>query len=63
MQKFIKGINVILVIIFWGHFYFGPYIFILPLFVPKPINTWHLSPHRHPTNKKNWRDKRNALLT
>ena len=31
-------------------FHFGPYIFILPLLVPKPINAWHLSPYRHPTN-------------
>ena len=35
-------------------FHFGPYIFILPLLVPKPINVWHLSPYRHPTNWKSW---------
>ena len=33
-----KGVNAPLVSIFWGHFYFGPYIFILPFLVPKPIN-------------------------
>ena len=37
-------------------FHFGPYILILPLLVPKPINAWHLSPYRHPTNRKCWRD-------
>jgi len=38
LDIFIKNINALLVPIFWGHFYFGPYIFILPLLVPKPIN-------------------------
>ena len=33
-------------------FHFGPYIFILPLLVSKPINALHLSPYRHPTNRK-----------
>ena len=51
-----KGVNALLVHIFWGHFYFGFYIFILPLLVPKPINVWHLSPYRHLTNRKSWRD-------
>ena len=35
-------------------FHFGPYIFILQLLVPKPINAWHLSPYCHPTNRKYW---------
>ena len=48
------GVNAFLVPTFWGHFYFGSYIFILPLLVPKPINAWHLSPYRHPTNRKSW---------
>ena len=33
-----KGVNALLVTTFWGHFYFGPYISILPLLVPKSIN-------------------------
>ena len=36
-------------------FYFGPYIFILPLLIPKPINAWHLSPYHHPINRTSWR--------
>ena len=34
-----KGVNALFVPIFWGHFYFGPYISILPLLIPKLINT------------------------
>ena len=33
-----KGVNALLVFTFWSHFYFDPYIFILPLLVPKSIN-------------------------
>ena len=33
--KIIIGVNALLVPIFWGHFYFDPYIYILPLLVPK----------------------------
>ena len=50
--KFKLGINALLIPTFWGYFYFGPYISILPLLVPKPINARHLSPYRHPTNRK-----------
>ena len=32
------GVNALLLPIFWSFFYFGPYILILPLLVPKPIN-------------------------
>ena len=38
--------------IFWGHFYFGPYISILPLLVPNLINACYFSHFRHSTNKK-----------
>ena len=56
------GVNAFLVSIFWSDFYFSPYILFLPLLVPKPINAWHLSPYRYPTNGKNWDGKRNTLL-
>ena len=45
-------------------FHFSPYIFILPLLVPKPINGWHLSPCRQPINGKSicgWR-RNNIIL-
>ena len=32
------GVNALFILTFWGHFYSGPYISILPLLVPKPIN-------------------------
>ena len=47
------GVNALLVPIFLGHFYFGPYIFILPLLVLKPISACHISYCRQPTNRKN----------
>ena len=43
-------------------FHFGPYIFILPLLIPKPINAWHLSPYRHPINRKSWRGWRHIKI-
>ena len=53
MRKIINiGVNAFFVPTFWGHFYFDPYISILPLLVSKPINACHLSPYRQPTNKK-----------
>ena len=36
--SFFFGVNALLFPIFWSFFYFGPYILILPLLVPKPIN-------------------------
>ena len=48
------GVNALFVSTFWDHFYFSPYIFILPLLVPKSISACHISPCRHPTNKKIW---------
>ena len=47
-----KDVNALFVPIFWSHFYFGPYISILPLLVPNPINTCYFSPFRHSTNRK-----------
>ena len=44
--NYIKGVNALLVPIFWSDFYFSPYILFLPLLVTKPINAWHLSPYR-----------------
>ena len=38
------GVNELFISIFWGHFYFGPYIFILLLLIPKPISVYHISP-------------------
>ena len=46
------GVNAFFVFTFWGHFYFGPYIFILLLLIPKPISVYHISPCRQPTNRK-----------
>ena len=57
------SVNALLVLTFWGHFYFSSYIFILPFLVSKPINAWHLSLYCHLTNIKSWRGKRSALLT
>ena len=48
-------------------FHFGPYIFISPLLVPKPINMWHLSPCRKLTNRKSirgwWKNKIRLFFT
>ena len=60
---FILVINALFIPIFWGHFYFGPYISVLLLLVPNPINACYFSLLRHSTNRKSWRDKRSALLT
>ena len=67
------GLGLGFVIFFWrkrsfrpyilGLFLFGPYISILPLLVPNPINACYFSLLRHSTNRKSWRDKRSALLT
>ena len=46
------GVNALLVLIFWGHFYFGPYISILPLLIPNPINAGYFSPFHHSTSRK-----------
>ena len=62
---FFLGVNVLLVSTFWTFFYFGPYIFISPLLVPKPISAWHLNPCRQPTNKKSirgWRRNKISLF-
>ena len=63
MLKFIYGANALFVPIFRSNFYFGPYISILPLLVPNPINACYFSPFYHSTNRKNWHGKRSALLT
>ena len=64
---FFLGVNALLVPTFWTFFYFGPYIFISPLLVLKPINAWHLSPYRQPTNRKSirgwWRNKIRLFFT
>ena len=49
---FILGVNALFIPTFWGHFYFGPYISILPLLVLNPINACYFSPFRHSTNRK-----------
>ena len=48
-------VNSLFVPTFWGHFYFGPYISILPLFVLNPINACYLSPFLQPTDGNGWR--------
>ena len=45
---FLLGVNALFIPTFWGHFYFGPYISILPLLVPNPINAYYFSPFRQP---------------
>ena len=47
---FIKGVNALFVPTFRGRFYFGPYISILPILVPNPINACYFSPFRQPTD-------------
>ena len=63
MISYKKGVNALFVPTFWGHFYFGLYISILPLLVPNPINACYFSLFRHSTNRKSQRGKRSALLT
>ena len=46
---FILGVNALFISTFWGHFYFSPYIFILPLLVPNPINACYFNPFHQPT--------------
>ena len=48
---FIEGVNVLLVPTFWGHFYFGLYIFILPFLVLKMKNTFYFGLYGHLTNE------------
>ena len=50
-SNFVFGVNALLVPTFWGHFYFGPYISILPLLVPNPINVCYFNHFRQPTDE------------
>ena len=50
-SDFVIGINVLLVPIFWGHFYFDPYISILPHLIPKMKNAFYFSLYCHSLNK------------
>ena len=43
-------------------FHFDPYIFILRLLVPKPINAWYLSPYCYPSNRKCWHGRRHSKI-
>ena len=65
LEKFIycSGVNAFLVPIFWGHFYFGPYISILPFLVLKMKNAFHFGPYCHSLNGNILRGKQSALLT
>ena len=63
MLKFIYDVNAFFVPIFRSNFYFDPYISILLLLIPNPINACYFSPFCHSTNRKNWHGKRSALLT
>ena len=47
------GVNALFVPIFWDHFYFDPYISILPFLVSNSINACYFSHFRHLTNRKN----------
>ena len=49
------GINALFVPTFRGHFYFGPYIYILPILIHNPINACYFSPFRQPTDENDWR--------
>ena len=51
-SKYIKSVNAILVPTFWSHFYFGPYIFIFPLLVPKMKNAFHFGSYRDSLKRK-----------
>ena len=56
--KIIIGVNVLLVPIFWGHLYFDPYIYILPLLVPKTKkNAFYFGHYLHSLNRKILRGK------
>ena len=48
---FILGVNTLLVPIFWVNFYFGPYILILLLLVPKMKNVFHFCPYCYSLNE------------
>ena len=52
---FIYGVNALFVPTFWGCLYFGPYISILPILVPNPINICYFSPFRQLTDGNDWR--------
>ena len=58
-----KGVNALLVLTFWGHFYFSPYISILPLLVPKTKKAFHFGPYHHSLNRNILSGKQNTLLT
>ena len=45
-----NGVNALFVPTFRGRFYFGPYIYILPILVPNPINAYYFSLFRQPTD-------------
>ena len=57
--KIIIGVNALLVPIFWGHFYFDPYISILLLLVPKTKqkNAFYFGHYLHSLNRKILRGK------
>ena len=44
MLRLKESVNAFLVPIFWFFFHFNPYILILPLLVPKSINSFHFDP-------------------
>ena len=45
------GLSALFVPTFRGRFYFGPFISILPILVPNPINAYYFSPFRQPTDR------------
>ena len=47
MVHFNIGVNALLVPIFWPHFYFGPYFFILLLLVFKMKNADYFGPYHY----------------
>ena len=51
-RQYIYGVNGLFVPIFLGHFYFDPYISILPPLVLNLINVCYFSPFCHSTNRK-----------
>ena len=50
-SNFVFDVNALFVPTFWGHFYFDPYISILPLLVPNPINACYFNHFRQPTDE------------
>ena len=53
--KYFEGVDVLLVLTFWTFFYFGPYIFILPLLVLETINVQYFGSCHQPTDEKSIR--------